>query len=125
MPTKPRAKRTEVVVPKPVVRERPTKFTLYALRPVCGKTLTDRAVKLGGVTVGKTPYFETIEWDKNKPFGVAIATGGRGSFTEWHHISEKDAPELFEGLKGRLLQALQEWLDKGWIERAEVKELVG
>lgn len=125
MPRKPRAKRIEVVIPKQVVREKPTKFTVYALCPVCGKTVTDRAVKLGGVTVGKTPYFETIEWDKDKPFGVAIATGGRGSFTEWHHISKEDAPELFEGLKERLLQAVKEWLDKGWIEGAKVKELIG
>lgn len=123
----PRLKRSEkAAVPKvaPAPVEVPPKVTeevLAALCPICGRTVPeDRAVKVGNITVGKVGYFESIDWDEAKQFGVAYQASGRGSFTNWRHINPQEAPELFEAMKARFLQAIREWLKKGWITEEDI-----
>ena len=100
----------------PLVAER----VISALCPVCGRSVPEkRAIKVGYVTVDRVPYFASIDWDENKPFGVAFSAGGRGSLRDWHYISPDDAPELFEAVKARLIQAVKEWIKKGWISPEE------
>lgn len=106
--------------PAPTV-VRATERTVAALCPICGKTCPEsRALKVGNITVGKVNYFESIDWDPNKPFGVSYQAGGRGSFRSWEHINPEDAPELFEAMKKRFLDALSEWVQKGWIKEEEI-----
>lgn len=95
---------------------------LRAFCPVCGKSISDRRTTLrqGAITLETRPYFESIEWDENKPFGTAILAAGRGSFTQWEYINPGDAPELFEAVRARLIQAVREWVNKGWLEREEL-----
>ena len=99
--------------------------TFAALCPVCGRAIPEgRAVRIGGITVGKTPYFDTIEWDPNKPFGVALSAGGRGSFREWRHIGPEELPEMFDQVRGRLLDAVKEYYNKGWLTDNDLKALI-
>lgn len=126
----PRRKRSEtrVVREAPVPAEvkvvKPTAEVLAGICPVCGRTVKDRPVKVGNVTVGKVGYFDSIDWERDKPFGVAFVAGGRGSFTEWRHINPDEAPELFEALKARFIEALGEWIAKKWITPEEVERLL-
>lgn len=109
---------------KPAPAPMPAGESLQAFCPVCGKMVMDRAVKVKYMTLETVPYFQSIEWDPDKPFGVAKSIAGRGSFKDWRYIQPEEAPELFEGMKGRLLQAVSEWLAKGWVSQAEVMELI-
>lgn len=112
------AKQREVKpAPKPVVAGVVAERIVGAFCPVCGKTIIDRAVKVGYVSLGKTPYFESISWDPNKPFGITFEPG---ALQNWEHIDPADAPELFEALKQRFLEALREWEAKGWLTREEL-----
>jgi len=101
----------------------PTGESLQAFCPVCGKMVVDRAVKVKYITLETVPYFKSIDWDPDKPFGVAKTLAGRGSFKDWRYITPEEAPELFEGMKGRLLEAVREWLAKGWVTIEEVRGL--
>jgi len=66
------------------------------------------------------PY--TRQFTPDKPFGVIQEVGlGRGrSFGVIGQLEPADEPETFELVKGRLLQALKEWKDKGWIDENEL-----
>ncbi|GAI95205.1 unnamed protein product [marine sediment metagenome] len=77
--------------------------------PVCGRA--------GGLAFW--PY--TQHFDPDKPFGVIQEVGlGRGrSFGVIGQLEPADEPETFELVKGRLLQAVREWRDKGWINENE------
>jgi len=93
---------------------------IAAICPCCGKTIPEkRAIKAGYVTVDRVDYFASIGWVENKPFGVSYSPGGRGSMGT-DYISPEDAPELFEAVKARFLQAIREWLGKGWIKPEEL-----
>lgn len=125
MPRKKRSERlAEVAVrpaPKPVVTGVVAQRVIGCFCPVCGRTISQfRAIKAGYVTVDQLRYFESIDWDPSKPFGISFDAAGRGSLANWEYIGPEDAPELFEAAKGRFLQALKEWLDKGWIKREEL-----
>jgi len=95
-----------------------------AFCPVCGKTVIDRAVKIGYVSVGHTPYFESIEWDPDKPFGISFAAAGRGSLQDRKYVTPEDCPELFEAVKARFLQALAEWVNKNWISPSDIESII-
>jgi len=125
MPRKRRSEKlAEVAVrPAPVPTEAlaVAEKILSALCPVCGRTIPEnRALRIGYVTVGKVGYFESIDWDPDKPFGVSFRAGGRNAFKDWEHIGPEEAPELFEALKARFIQALKEWVAKGWIKEDEI-----
>lgn len=96
---------------------------MAAICPICGRSVPEnRALKVGTVTVGKVGYFDSIDWEPDKPFGVAYQASGRGSFNNWRHIDPSQAPELFEALKGRFIDSIREWLAKGWIKRGEIEQ---
>jgi hypothetical protein len=98
------------------------KVVLYALCPVCGRAVPENRGtvrgKAGNIEV--EPYFNTIKWDPDKPFGIARPAAGKGSFKDSTYIDKDEAPELFEAVKGRLLEALREWVAKGWIQKEEL-----
>lgn len=113
------------VKPAPAPEVRVAERVIAALCPVCGRTVPEkRAIKAGYITYDHIPYFDSIEWDKDKPFGVSRLAAGRGSFSNWEYINPQDAPELFEAVKGRFIQALEEWLNKKWIAPEEIKHLL-
>jgi len=127
----PRLKRSEKraqVKPETVVVAPPTRVTerLFSAHcPVCGRGIPkDRAIKIGYVTVDRINYFGSIDWDPNKPFGVSFAAGGRGSFKDNEPIGPEQAPELFDAVKQRFLQALGEWVNKNWISLSEIEESI-
>lgn len=103
-----------------------TKSTEKVLRcafcPVCGKTIAERRgtvrTKIG--TLETMPYFDSIIWEKDKPFGMIVATTGKSSFKNWQYIDKEDAPELFNALKARFIDAIREWQEKGWIKPDEI-----
>lgn len=68
----------------------------------------------------------TTGFDPSKPFGMIQETGlGRGrSFRVVGHLAPQDEPETFELVKARLLQAVTEWRDKGWIKNEEIKQIL-
>ena len=108
-----------VVAPK--VAER----VMAAICPLCGRAVPEkRAIKSGYITVDRKPYFDSIDWDENKPFGVAYPLTGRGSLRDWEYISPEQAPELFEALRQRFIQALREWINKGWLSQEEIRSLL-
>jgi len=126
-----RRKRSDRQQEKPAVAilERPkaeaqvrAKATLAALCPICGRSIHEQRATARNIygALEKKPYFETIDWDADKPFGVRLATSGRGSFKNWDYIDRDEAPELFEALKKRFLEAIKEWLHKGWLSKEEV-----
>lgn len=101
-----------------------------ALCPVCG---TAHGVEVTLTVAGKPyiklrrrNYWERVkDYDPNKPFGVIQETSGRGSFKLVGYFSpEEDEDGFFPLVKGRMLQALKEWVDKGWIAREEVNEVL-
>ena len=103
----------------PVVTER----MLRGFCPVCGRTIPEyRAIKIGYVTVDRINYFGSIDWDPDKPFGVSYKAGGKNAYEDWHHINPEDAPEIFEAIKNRFIQAVGEWLRKGWMTKEELLE---
>jgi len=112
----------EPAVAPPVTSPAEVKVTLEALCPLCGKGIPERRVtqRQGSMVIETQPYFEAIQWDGNKPFGIALAAGGRGSFKNWEYIDPEDAPELFKALKARFIQAAKEWLAKGWLEKDDI-----
>ncbi len=97
-----------------------------AVCSLCGRTIPQfRAIKIGSITVDHVNYFGSIDWDANKPFGISYLPAGGGSFKDWRPINPEDAPELFEAVKKRFLDALREWtVDKKWITREEVERSV-
>lgn len=128
MPRPKRSEKVGVTEVKPALA--PTEAVEAAERilgakcPICGKTIIEkRAVKVAGVTVGKVGYFDNIEWREDYPFGISFAAGGRGSLRDWHYIGPEDAPELFEAVKARFIQALKEWINKGWLSPDEISQL--
>jgi hypothetical protein len=111
-------------VQKPTVT--PGKVVLYALCPVCGRAVPERRGTVRGskgVNIETEPYFDTIQWEPDKPFGIARPATGKGSFSQSSYIDREDAPELFEAVKRRFLNALREWLHKGWIQPEDLKNL--
>lgn len=123
LPKAPIAETPKVGVP---VLPRETRGSIQAFCPTCGRTIAERRAtvrsKLGALET--TPYFDSIAWDPDKPFGVRLSTNGKGSFRDWAYISKEDAPELFEALKNRLLTACKEWLQKGWITEDEIARII-
>ena len=99
--------------------------TIAALCPVCGRSIPEKRATVRGSygTLESQPYFETIEWDPDKPFGVRMAVTGRASLKDWEYIDRDEAPELFEALKKRFLDAFRECAQKGWFTKQELIDL--
>lgn len=117
------AQKGKVEVQPTEVTRAPSIPVIKAICPVCGSSIPEkRAIKIGYVTVDRINFFESVEWDENKPFGVRFFATGKAGFKEWEYISPEEAPEFFQALKARFLQALREWvIDKKWITQEEIK----
>jgi len=128
----PRLKRSEklgaaAVRPAPAAPEvaKEVERIVYFLCPLCGRSTPEkRAIKIGYITVDRVDYFGSIEWDPNKAFGFVREAKGRGSFADFEYIGPEEAPELFEAVKARFIQALEEWVNKKWISREELERLL-
>lgn len=102
-----------------------------ALCPVCGTAhgieVTDRVPGKPYIVLERRNYWERVkDFDPDKPFGVIQETIGRGSFKVLGYFSpEEDQNGFFPLVKARLLSAVREWLDKGWISREELEAAIG
>jgi len=78
------------------------------------------------MVLSRRNYWEkTKGFDPDKPFGVIQEALGRGTFKFIGHFSpEEDIDGFFPLIKSRLLAATKEWLDKGWITREELEEVL-
>jgi len=103
-----------------------------ALCPVCGTAhgmeVTEIIPGKPHMVLNRRNFWErTKDSDPNKPFGVIQEVGrGRGrSFKIKGYFSPReDEDGFFPLIKERLLQAVKEWLAKGWITEEEVRELL-
>lgn len=103
------------------------KSVISAFCPVCARTVPERrATKRASIgTIETKPYFESIDWQPDQPFGLRHSATGKASFRNWSYINPEDAPELFDAIKARFLEAAKEWLVKGWITEGEVLAVLG
>ena len=99
-----------------------------AFCPVCGIThgteVTETVRGKPYIKLKRRNFWERVkDYDPDKPFGVIQETTGRGSFKLVGYFSpEEDEDNFYPLIKARLLQAVKEWMDKGWIARGEVDE---
>ena len=86
-----------------------------ALCPVCGRSaaLTDRY---------GTPRWLVPERRQERPFGYRFSPGER--FRDRRPLEPGDDPELFGAVRSALLAAVQEWLERGWLEREELERIL-
>lgn len=128
----PRKKRSEkmmaVVLPRvEIERPEPEKVVgeVYsALCPLCGRAIPEkRSIKSGYAVVDHVGYFESIDWERGKPFGVAHPAAGRGSFRESRDVDISEVPEFFEQVKARLIDAVREWHSKGWLSDEDLAKM--
>ncbi len=115
--------------PKPPSQETPV--IKQALCPVCGRAV--------GYLWERDPIFKTKlrrinYWEKtkefvpDKPFGVIQQAGManlRGFQVLGHFNPEEDTEGFFPLVRARLLEAVKEWLEKGWLTREEVESILG
>lgn len=106
-----------------------------AFCPVCFVShgmVKDETVKGKPWIVLSTKNFwkKVQESDPDKPLGVIQETGGvkgkgRNRFRTIGYFGPDDDPHgFFPLIKNRLLQALREWIAKGWIEPEEVRKVL-
>lgn len=94
--------------------------------PICGTAhgmeVTERVEGKPYLAKKRRNYWErTLHFDPDKPFGVIMETTGRGTFHKIGDFSpEEDTDGFFPLVKNRMLQALKEWVDKGWISPTEI-----
>ena len=93
---------------------------------LCGRTMGKRNITPRGkpwIKLGdKNLWEETQTFTGDKPFGVVKSSEGRGTmqFERYYDIDE-DEEGYFGFMKSRLLNVLGEWLEKGWLTRAEIE----
>lgn len=99
-----------------------------AICPVCGTShgnvVTERNPGKPYIIYSRENFWQrTLTFDPNKPFGVIQETTGRGSFRFLGYFDpNEDVDGMFPLVKARLLRAVQEWLNKGWLTREEVMQ---
>ena len=86
--------------------------------PICGRTITSQGRMI--------KHFEKIpHYDPDKNFGRVMESFGRGTMRvvrEFNPGEEEEGDKLFEVIKERLLQAIREWMEKGWIKEEDLIE---
>jgi len=118
------------VAPTPV--SKPTGEYRQALCPVCGRAAGVKRLEYpqGGYWPGRSTqnFWEyTKDFDPDKPFGVIQEVGGgRGhSFKVIGYFNpEDDIDGYYPLIKARLLNAVKEWLNKDWLTKEEVADLL-
>ena len=92
-----------------------------AVCPLCGishgKRVTRRMEGRPDIKLETANFWTGVQdFDPDKPLGVIQETTGRGSFRTIGHFGPEDDPDgYFPLIKARLLNALREWVAKGWI----------
>jgi hypothetical protein len=88
-----------------------------------GKEYRQATCPVCGTAHGLDYWPRTRGFDPHKPFGVIQEVGlGRGrSFKVLGHFGPEEEPETFELVKERMLEAVREWVVKGWIKPNEIK----
>lgn len=136
MPRKPRGARTETAqITKAgtatlVSRQKPTvqaKKYYRWLCPVCGKAHGMRVTKrIRYFVIERKPYVESIDWLPEKPFGVIVVYEGRGKGVTLvgYFQPGQDPDNFFPKVKERFLDAIKEWLQKGWLKDSEVRAIL-
>jgi hypothetical protein len=107
-------------------------MTIYksAFCPVCGLAhgmeVTETIPGKKYMVISRRNYWEkTKDFDPDKPFGVIQETLGRGTFSTLGYFNpDEDTEGYFPLVKARLLQALKEWKDKGWVNQDEILEKI-
>ena len=68
----------------------------------------------------------TRDYDPNKPFGVIHQQIGTGQLEFVGYFQpEEDQDGFFVPLKMRLLTAVREWMQKGWITDSDIQQVFG
>lgn len=132
-----RSERRLEVIEKPKVKparkvSTPTREYRQAICPVCGRAAGKKRIEYpqkGYYQPVPTENFweYTKDFDPDKPFGVIQEVGaGKGhSFKVIGHFNpEEDIDGFFPLVKARLLSAVKEWLNKGWLTEEEVAHLL-
>jgi len=93
-----------------------------AFCPVCGHSIPEKRATehIEGKTSETQDYFDSIEWRDDQPFGMARTAAGPNSFTDWHYLNPEDAPELYDALRQRVIDAVKLWIKRGWIQKEEL-----
>jgi len=119
------------------------KIYVEVLCPICGRMMGKYIPNKGttkkegksimyawrgpGISISYLDYLKD-KWDENKKFWgiVRDATGGKGAgFPIIDYLEDpNDDPELFNKLKEQILRGLRWWLKRGWITKAELKQLI-
>lgn len=107
-------------------------MSLYrqAICPVCGvahgSEVTETVPGKPYIKLARRNYWErTKDFDPDKPFGVVQETLGRGTFKVVGYFSpEEDVDGYFPLVKQRLIAAVKEWVNKGWIIKEEIEEIL-
>lgn len=116
--------RLELPVIEPTRVSVGTKTVYHCSCPVCGRRIPEkRAIKAGNFhVIDHIGYFQSIDWDPDKPFGSAWEPSGYGSVgNNARTITPDEVPELFRSLKGRMLQSIVEFRTKGWMTEEEIQ----
>ena len=101
-----------------------------AFCPLCGISVGMRNIyvdpkKPWTKTGEKNLWEETRAFNGDKPFGVIKSSEGRSSlkFVRYFDVGE-DTDGFFPPMKARMLAAMKEWLEKGWITWEELEEAI-
>lgn len=101
-----------------------------AICPVCGTSHGREVIRtVPGkqyIPLEHGNYWERTEHFKpDKPFGVIMASEGRGTLRAVGYFQPQDDPDgYFPLVKARVLATVKEWLANGWISQKEVKQLL-
>jgi hypothetical protein len=105
-------------------RRTSTGTIVNAFCPICAKQIPENRAAYSSGTGEKQPFFESITFDPNHPFGMRLSAAGKGSLKDWEYINPDDAPELFEALKGRFKDAIKEWIERGWLLPSDIQATI-
>ncbi len=92
-----------------------------AICPVCGMFRAGKFKGAGGE--------ERTAWNLRKEqhlhLGALLESRGRGSLRVVHYIDTPSvAGSLYERVKKQLLDGLQVWIERGWLDRADVAAIL-
>jgi len=104
-------------------------MSLYrqALCPVCGTAhgieVTETVPGKKYIKLARRNFWErTKDFDPDKPFGVIQKATGRGSFRMVGYFGpEEDVNGFFPLIQQRLLNAVKEWVAKGWLTKEQIE----
>lgn len=96
--------------------------------PVCG-LLHGRRVQRDSTRkhiISDENFWEkTLHYTGSKGFGAIFSSEGRGTLQKVREYSiDEDKENYFSLIKQRILNVLNEWLEKKWIEKKEIERIL-